>query len=280
MADTEIEWADKVWNPTRGCDIYSAECVNCYAMREAHRFSKPGMAYEGLTTSTRAGPVWVGKVVEVPSMLGAPLQWKKAQRVFVDSMSDLFYGDEADAKRAEARIRGGRGEPFRPVSVEFIQACFEIMAACPQHTFLILTKRPGRMASVLLDTGLPALRNVLVGCSAGTQYTASRSVAAMRSLADAGWRTWVSYEPALERVNWAGWEFIEWLVAGEESSWGRRSALLHWFSDAREWARKAGVAFFMKQMLTFGRRGAKLAFEHFPTEIRVREFPVDKEARS
>jgi protein gp37 len=43
---------------------------------------------------------------------------------FVNSMSDLFHED---------------------VPFAFVDRVFEVMAACPQHTFQVLTKRPDRM---------------------------------------------------------------------------------------------------------------------------------------
>ena len=32
MADSEIEWTEKVWNPVRGCALVSPGCAHCYAM--------------------------------------------------------------------------------------------------------------------------------------------------------------------------------------------------------------------------------------------------------
>lgn len=46
---TGIEWTDATWNPLRGCSRVSDGCRNCYAESVAHRFSGPGMPYEGLT---------------------------------------------------------------------------------------------------------------------------------------------------------------------------------------------------------------------------------------
>lgn len=267
MADTTIEWSQKVWNPVRGCDIYSDECKNCYAMRQAHRFAGSGGRYEGLTKLTKAGPVWTGEVRIQPGQLGAPMQWKKGWRVFVNSMSDLFYGDEADRRRAEQR-----GMPFKPVPTEFIRACFEVMASCPRHTFQILTKRPGRVPAVLDEMGLPALSNVLIGCSVGHQKAADARITAMRLVAGLGWRTWVSYEPALGMVDWKGWEFLRWLVAGAESGYGRRGFELAWFNAARTWCAANGVEFFMKQIVTAA--GVKLPFDMFPLELQVREYPA------
>jgi protein gp37 len=63
-----------------------------------------------------------------PDTLDAPLRWRKPRRVFVNSMSDLFHKDVPD---------------------EFIARVWAVMAATPQHTYQVLTKRPGRMRSLM-----------------------------------------------------------------------------------------------------------------------------------
>jgi protein gp37 len=60
----------------------------------------------------------------LPERLYQPLKWRKPRRVFVNSMSDLFHADVPDG---------------------FIDRVFRTIAYSPQHTFLILTKRPERM---------------------------------------------------------------------------------------------------------------------------------------
>lgn len=133
-ATSSIEWTatvhpdgtvtpGKTWNPVRGCSIVSPGCVNCYAMKQAHRFSGQGKPYEGLTKLTSAGPQWTGQVRTVDAALLEPLKWRTPARVFVNSMSDLFHEDVPD---------------------EFIDRVFAVMALAP-HTFQILTKRPERM---------------------------------------------------------------------------------------------------------------------------------------
>jgi len=128
VSDTNIEWAHKVWNPMRGCRRVSPGCEACYAERQAIRHAGPGGSYDGLATSTAKGPRWTGKVIFAEDKLGEPLRWRAPKdgsrlRVFVDSMSDLFYDGFTD---------------------EQIAAVFGVMAACPQHDFLVLTKRPER----------------------------------------------------------------------------------------------------------------------------------------
>ncbi|NUO50688.1 MAG: DUF5131 family protein [Polyangiaceae bacterium] len=125
MGDTSIGWTDKTWNPVRGCTVVSAECENCYAMGFAARFSGEGQPYEGLArfSDKKHLPQWTGAVRFVPSMLDQPLRWRRARRIFVNSMSDLFH---------------------EKLSNEAIAAVFGVMAAAPQHTFQVLTKRPQR----------------------------------------------------------------------------------------------------------------------------------------
>jgi protein gp37 len=71
----------------------------------------------------KQGPRWTGKGRFVPEKLAEPIRWRGRERVFVDSMSDLFFEGFTD---------------------EEIAAVFGVMAACPQHDFLVLTKRPAR----------------------------------------------------------------------------------------------------------------------------------------
>ena len=121
---TTISWTNATWNVTRGCRRVSTGCEHCYAERQAIRMSGPGGAYHGLVKSTTNGPRWTGEVSFDVSALNLPLHWKSPRTVFVDSMSDLFYDKFTD---------------------EQIAAVFAVMAACPQHTFQVLTKRARRM---------------------------------------------------------------------------------------------------------------------------------------
>ena len=119
-----IEWTEKVWNPVRGCSRVSPGCEKCYAERMAHRFSKKGLPYEGLTKKTSKGPRWSGKIKLVTQDLRKPLSWKKPQYIFVNSMSDLFH---------------------EKVPLEYILEVFDIMREAHWHVFQVLTKRSERL---------------------------------------------------------------------------------------------------------------------------------------
>lgn len=133
---SSIEWTDATWNPVRGCSRVSEGCRNCYAERMAARFSDDGFRFHGIAEQTKAGARWTGKVELIPSALDWPLRKRKPLRIFVNSMSDLFHERLSD---------------------EDIAAVFGVMAACPQHVFQVLTKRPERMQKFLTELGVAGL---------------------------------------------------------------------------------------------------------------------------
>ena len=129
MADSSIEWTEKTLNPTTGCDKISAGCDNCYALGMAKRLKSMGQAkYQNDGHPVTSGPGFA--LTMHPDVLAEPLRWTKPATVFVNSMSDLFH----------ARV-----------DREFLARFWAVMAATPQHTYQILTKRPERMAKILND---------------------------------------------------------------------------------------------------------------------------------
>lgn len=125
MADkTKIEYCDATWNAIKGCSHISAGCENCWAERMAVRFSKPGEAFEHLTIDGQ----WAGRSKLYKKDLYKPIHWRRPRRIAVCFMGDLFYED---------------------VSFKSIAKVFAVMAYAKQHTFMVLTKRPGRMLEFL-----------------------------------------------------------------------------------------------------------------------------------
>ena len=120
MASTKIEWTDYSWNPVTGCTPVSPGCKNCYAKRMTNRL-------RGRFGYPKDDPF---KVTLREDRLEEPLHWKKPRRVFVCSMGDLFHKDVPD---------------------EFIDRILAVIALCPQHTFLGLTKRADRQLRYIAD---------------------------------------------------------------------------------------------------------------------------------
>lgn len=124
---TSIEWTEQTWNPTTGCDRISPGCDNCYALTMAKRLKGMGSAkYQTDGDPKTSGPGFGVAMHE--AALVEPLRWSKPRRVFVNSMSDLFHAKVTD---------------------EFIAKVFAVMALTPQHTYQILSKRHGRMRSLI-----------------------------------------------------------------------------------------------------------------------------------
>jgi len=113
---TKIEWTDVVWNPVTGCTPVSTGCDHCYAARLARRLA-------GRAGYDRKNPF---AVTCRPARLAAPFRWPKPKKVFVCSMGDLFHEDVPDS---------------------FIEAVLAVISLAGEHTFLLLTKRPVRMAT-------------------------------------------------------------------------------------------------------------------------------------
>lgn len=259
MADhTDIEWADATWNPLAGCSVVSPGCGDCYAMRRvAPRLAaNPATPhYAGTVKKTKTGYVWTGKIgVAADSVLLKPLSWSKPHLIFVNSTSDLFHPNVPD---------------------EVIDRIFAVMMLADRHTFQILTKRPERMRDYVLDLPVRAskvvqaaivlgildprlasffeavpqiaLRNVWLGASIEDEQHSDERRQPMWRISQKGWTTFVSYEPALGPVSWAGWEFLDQVISGGET--GSRAHPSHpdWHRAARDFCAENDIAYFFKQ---------------------------------
>lgn len=252
---TAIEWTEQTWNPTTGCDRISPGCDNCYALTMAKRLKGMGQAkYQNDGDPRTSGPGF--GLTGHPDTLGEPLRWKKPRRVFVNSMSDLFH----------ARV-----------TTSLITDVWKIMAATPQHTYQILTKRASRLAPVLAkvhaELGLTdPLPNVWLGVSVESQKYADLRIPALLT-APAAVR-FLSCEPLLgpvdlkQAVRTLGSERghgltasfvhagdccrkfhgIDWVIVGGESGPGARPMELDWAVSLVGQCQTAGTAVFVKQL--------------------------------
>jgi protein gp37 len=290
---SSIEWTDATWNPLRArftddagtaltgwhCVHISDGCRNCYAERINKRLGT-GLPYSQLA-GTRVEHYLDEKA------LTTPLRWKKPRKIFVCSMSDLFGAWATDRQ---------------------IDQIFAVMAACPQHTFQILTKRSERMQWWLQTNrvvggryiweaqdrlgigrvkpgtgGIWPLANVWCGVSVESQRHLERiddlkdTLAAVR---------FVSFEPLLEDLGALILDGIHWAIVGGESGPGARPFNIQWARRVLEDCARAGVPCFVKQLgakpflhahadvqqhRLKDRKGG--AIEEWPADLRVREFP-------
>jgi protein gp37 len=254
-----IQWTEATWNPTTGCTHVSEGCTFCYAASLASGRLSHVPAYAGLAENGRFN----GTVRLLPDRLDQPLRWTRPRMIFVDSMSDLFH----DA-----------------IPPSYLARVFAVMAAAPRHTFQILTKRPGRMRSLMSSTDFREavrqvkgeartdgswaatplawpLPNVWLGTSVEDQRWADIRIPILLDVPAAV--RFLSCEPLLgpldlvtwtddwltkaegSRVNWG--PSIDWVIVGGES--GREARPMHpdWARSLRDQCGQASVPFFMKQ---------------------------------
>jgi len=214
--------------------------------------------YAGVVEKKTAGALnWTGKVNVAKDAIDKPLHRKKPTMYFVNSMSDLFH----------------EAVPF-----SVIHDIFNTIAACPQHTFQILTKRPARMLEYVkwfqrggrydFDFG----PNVWIGVSVENQQTANERIPLLLKVPAAV--RFLSCEPLLGSVRLdmlsrqeydmtffdncltgfkahgaGGWHGnkIDWVIVGGESGRGARPMHPDWVRSLRDQCQKTGTAFFFKQ---------------------------------
>lgn len=239
---TAIEWADATWNPWYGCSKVSLGCDNCYAEREMKRWGKDFNEVSRAAKST----------------FYAPLAWKEPNRIFTCSWSDFFI-KKADPWREEA---------------------WKIIKATPQHTYMILTKRPGLMAYWAETHPWP--EHVWAGVSVETQKYAPRIDVLARVPAKV---RFVSAEPLLGFVDLRPHLYkcicddlpctceglaVRWCIVGGESGPGCRPMDTDWVRFLRDQCRDAGVSFFYKQCMA----GARKISTPFLDGRRWTEYPM------
>ena len=246
---SEIEWTDVTWNPVAGCSLASAGCTNCYAMRMAARLQAMGHTkYRGTTRKSGGRYVWTGRVNVDESSLSAPLEWRKGKRIFVNSMADLFHEAVPD---------------------EFIARVWDVMQACPQHHFQVLTKRPDRMAGLFQKGRLLNLTNVWLGTSIEDSNVTDR----VKHLSQIkGATLFVSFEPLIGAIDDIDLQGIHWAIVGGESGPRARPVDETWVERLYEICRRDDVAFFFKQ---WGGKNKKVAgrelhgrtYDEYPLEL-------------
>lgn len=124
MAETNIGWCDHSINPIRArhkqtgavghyCEKVAPGCSNCYASKMQRRF---GMPEFGSGQHRDEVEIFLDEL-----KLDEVVRRRKPTRYFWEDMSDLF-GDWMEQ--------------------EWLVKCFAAMDATPQHTHMLLTKRP------------------------------------------------------------------------------------------------------------------------------------------
>ncbi len=257
---TKIEWCDATINPVVGCSHCSPGCDNCYAERFAARMAKhpnPKISgkYAGVVDENGK---WTGNFnVDLTPFASLP---KKSKRIFIGSMCDIFHEN---------------------ASYNWFLWIVRRMSQYPQHTFILLTKRPQRMNKFIsltretdTDCGLWPLPNLWLGVTVCTQAEADEKIPLLLQTPAAV--RFVSVEPMLGPVSldllqsgsdhidaldsifhqsdhWnpdhtgtAMGTKLDWVICGGETGPGARPMHPDSVRSLRDQCQSAGVPFFFK----------------------------------
>lgn len=219
---SKIEWTDESWSPITGCTPISEGCANCYAKRMAQRL-------KGRFGYPEDDPF---RVTFHPDRLKDSLKWKKPRKIFVCSMGDLFHED---------------------VKFEWIDTVFSVFNLLPQHTFIVLTKRPKRMfewynqADILGWGSGDYNSNTWLGVTVENQKRADERIPILLQVPASV--HFVSLEPCLEYIDLEKYLHcgLGWCVIGAESGPKKRHFNPEWARGIIQQCQKTKTPVFYKQ---------------------------------
>jgi len=228
------------WSPVTGCAAcgFGKGCPKCWGGTLVRTRLAGHPAYKGLSSpDTPTG--WNGEVRCHESRLKLPNG--KSKVIALNWMGELF-------------------NPKVPFS--FIDKVFALMMLRRQHTFLLLTKNPGRLKKYMqqLDPIPEAVEHIWFGTSASTQREWAGNTAKLLEVPAVSHR-WVSLEPMLEKVDILSpclnimqmcaavrdGLFIDWIAMGAQSGVGARPMELSWAEKVIEQGQMIGIPIFYKQ---------------------------------
>lgn len=242
----------RTWNPFVGCD-------------HGEKFGCLPKCWAAGMVNLHGGEWGTGRGFRprlIEKWLRKPLSWKRPQVVAMG-----FLGDIACL-----------------TSSYDLANIFNVMRATPQHTYLLLTKDPARLAGRFAGQ---LSQNIIMGLTVRNQEECDAKIPDLfRIKAE---RYWLSVEPMLGPVDIgyvvnAGEPWVDWVVVGCESGRGARwghgihhdtEGVVGWSRSLVSQCRAAGVPCFVKQLPVFKDGAWRVSSDpaDFPEDLRVRETP-------
>ena len=234
MSKSKIIWTERTLEVTGGCTACSPGCLNCYGKNYIWRWAHKkvfGDKYKGLVKKVNGRLEWTGKIKLFEDALEKPLSRKKPTIYFVDSRSDLFHPK---------------------VPFDFIDSVAMVIGLATQHTYQLLTKRPGRALAyrnrfVNRTVGNNIFQNhVHLGVSICTPDELHKADT-LREIPVAV--KFISFEPLLADMGEFDLTGIDWVIVGAESPQPKmRWCPTYWISSIVRQCKAAGVPVIVKQV--------------------------------
>ena len=230
---THIEWCDSTLNLEMGCDgceLWSSKVRTCYAGVLTRKYEgKPGW------------PRLFEQATIFPERLPKALRWKdlrglaRPSKPWLDGLPRLIFLNDMGDTFAES------------LSIDWLLPFVKCMEASP-HVWMILTKRPHRMARFFTESmGGRVPRNFWPGCSVTSRST-MRRMETLKAIGDERTVRWMSVEPILDDLaSGADFRGIAALLAGGESGNDARPMQAQWADNLFAAARRDGCRWFWKQ---------------------------------
>lgn len=250
--ETGISWCQHTFNPWIGCARISPACDGCYAaamMQDRYHRAIWGGPGVGAGTRSRTSE----------SNWKQPLAWNRAAEkagtrpfVFCSSLADVF--DNA-------------------VPPEWRADLFDLIQKTPQLVWLLLTKRPQNIESMVDDAGgIPP--NVAFGatCEDQKRYDMNAKHLAFAKSVCRPLFTFISAEPLLGPIDLYALPApnnalsVDWVITGGETDQGQHKARptrRAWLRSLRDQCAAAGIAYHHKQNGEF-LDVSELPFERLP----------------
>ncbi len=251
MPPTKISYAEHSWNPIVGCPLplCSDGCKHCWA-RDLHN-----MRHKAYLAGKKVSKMYA-KSFEVlqflPERLEEPLRRKKPTVYFVGSQTDIFHED---------------------IPGHWIGKIYgHITTWCPQHTFIILTKRLRRMEAHWDWSGKCEEPNIFHYLTICNQAEADEKIPKFLDISF-GFHG-ICIEPMLSPVDLrpciAG---IDHVIVGCESGPKRRSCGRTWIPDIVAMCRLYEVPVYVKQIPESKWGRVITNPDQFPGILRERQLP-------
>lgn len=212
MPQSNIQWTQHTLNVITGCTKVSEGCRHCYAHTMHTRLT-------AMRANGYAQPFHT--ITTLPERLAIPYKRRKPTTYFINSMSDTFHQE---------------------VPNPFLIDVLTMMRECPQHRFILLTKRSQRMNQFFVENTVS--QNVLLGVTVENRKGLDRIVDLQRINAPT---RFLSIEPLLEDLGELDLTGIHWVIVGGESGTHARPMHQAWVESIYSQCQRESVPFFFKQ---------------------------------